>query len=93
MNINTLIIDEQIKDTTTTTCVITHADRIRLGDVDRSRSLTDNFTKVIDVYDRAQLSPAEIDRLNPSETGDSEHVLTLALEVLNDMIPEKDDWS
>jgi len=76
-----------------TTCVITHADQMRLSSVNQKKTLTENFTTVLDTYHLAQMSPASIDEMNPSESGDSEHVLTLALEVLNDRIPEKDEWS
>ena len=77
----------------TTTCIIRRLDRNRLINIDQDKSLEENLTTVLAVYDIAQLSPTEIDALNPSESGDSEHVLTLALEVLNDRIPEKDEWS
>lgn len=75
----------------TTTCIITRADRIRLGDVDQDKSLADNFKTVIDVYQRAQLTPEAIDELNPSEMGGAEHVITRALEVLNNTIPEEEE--
>ena len=77
----------------TTTCIVRRLDRNRLINIDQDKSLEENLTTVLAVYDIAQLSPTEIDALNPSESGDSEHVLTLALEVLNDRIPEKDEWS
>lgn len=75
----------------TTTCIITRADRIRLGDVDQDKSLADNFKTVIDVYQRAQLTPEAIDELNPSEMGGAEHVITLALEVINGTIPPDEE--
>ena len=38
----------------TTTCVITRADRIKLGEVDKTKSLTENFATVIAAYERLQ---------------------------------------
>ena len=75
-----------------TTCVITSANRVRLGNIDLSRTLSDNFTTVIDVYERAQMTPEDIDAMNPSESGDAKHVITRALEVLNDNIPEAEEY-
>ena len=77
----------------TTTCVITQHDRIRLGDVDRRKSLTENFTTVIDVYEKSLMTPAQIDAANSSEVFEAEHVIELALEVLHDKIPKSGEWS
>lgn len=82
----------------TTTCVITRHDRIRLGDVDITKSLTENFSTVIDLYERAMMSPRQIDEKNPSEVFEAEHVIELALEVLHDKVVSCDtcryecDW-
>ena len=76
----------------TTTCIIRRLDRARLINVDQDKNLEENLTTVLAVYCRAQLSPAEIDELNPSESGDAKHVITRALEVLNDNIPEAEEY-
>lgn len=76
----------------TTTCVITKHDRIRLGNVDGHKSLTENFTTVIDLYERACMTPAQIDAANPAEVFEAEHVIELALEVLHDKIPKRERY-
>ena len=76
-----------------TTATITRADRMRLMDVNKNEPTWDNINRVLDLYERACMTPAMIDKLNPSESPDAEHVLKLALEVLHDRIPETDGWS
>ena len=75
------------------TCVITRADRIRLSEVDKHKSLTKNFKTVMNLYERASMTPAQIEAANPPEVFEAEHVIELALEVLHDTIPEKSEWS
>jgi hypothetical protein len=70
----------------TTTCIITKRDRIRLGNVDEHKSLTENFSAVIDLYERSLMTPAQIDAANSSEVFEAEHVIELALEVLHDKV-------
>lgn len=70
----------------TTTCIITKRDRIRLGNVDEHKSLTENFSAVIDLYERSLMTPAQIDAANSSEVFEAEHVIKLALEVLHDKV-------
>lgn len=83
----------------TTTVVITKRDRIRLGNIDRRKSLTENFTTVIDLYERTLMSPAQIDKANPSECGDAEWIIERALEVFHDRVVSCDtcryecDWN
>lgn len=83
----------------TTTVVITRRDRSRLGNVDITKSLTENFTTIMDVYERTLLSPAQIDEANPSECGDAEWIIERALEVLHDKVVSCDtciypcDWN
>jgi hypothetical protein len=72
--------------TETIACVITKRDRTRLGNVDNNKSLTENFTTVIDLYERALMTPAQIDAANPSEVFEAEHVIELAFEVLHDRV-------
>ena len=70
----------------TTTYVITKRDRTRLGNVDNTKSLTENLTTVIDLYERALMTPSQIDAANPSEVFEAEHVIELAFEVLRDKV-------
>ena len=67
----------------TTTIVITKRDRNRVGEVDRRKSLTENVTTVIDLYERSLMSPAQIDAMSPSETSNAEWVIERALMVLH----------
>jgi hypothetical protein len=64
------------------TCIITRADRIRLDEVDKYKSSIKNFKTVMDLYERACMTPAQIDAANTSEVFEAEHVIELALEVL-----------
>lgn len=75
------------------TCVITRADRIRLNEVDKHKSSMKNFKTVMDLYERAMMTPAQIDAANPAEVFEAEHVIELALEVLHDKIPKRDEWA
>lgn len=75
------------------TCVITRADRIRLDEVDKHKSSIKNFKTVMDLYERASMPPEWIDAANTSEVFEAEHVIELALEVLHDKIPKRDEWS
>jgi hypothetical protein len=72
--------------TETIACVITKRDRTRLGNVDNTKSLAENLTTVIDLYERALMTPAQIDAANPSEVFEAEHVIELTLEVLRDRV-------
>lgn len=82
-----------------TPVVITRRDRSRLGNVDITKSLTENFTTVIDLYERTLMTPAQIDAANSSEVFEAEHVIELALEVLHDKVVSCDtcryecDWN
>jgi len=73
-----------------TTTTITRADRMRLMDVDKNEPTWDNINRVLNVYERACMTPAMIDELNPSEVFEAEHVIERALEVLHGRIPDKD---
>lgn len=83
----------------TTTVVITRRDRTRLGEVNKRRSLTENMTSVIDVYEKSLMTPAQIDAANSSEVFEAEHVIELALEVLHNKVVSCDtcryecDWN
>jgi hypothetical protein len=68
------------------TCIITRADRIRLAEVDKYKSSIKNFKTVMDLYERACMTPAQIDAANSSEVFEAEHVIELALEVLRDKV-------
>ena len=70
-------------DKETTTCIITKEDRTRLENVNNKRSLTENVTTVIDLYERSLMSPAQIDAMSPSETSNAEWVIERALMVLH----------
>lgn len=72
----------------TSTCVITRIDRIRLGEVDPMKSLTENFSTVMALYERACWSSEQIVSANDPEVYEAEWVLSRALDVLHDKIPE-----
>ncbi|NIA12246.1 MAG: hypothetical protein GWP10_21645 [Nitrospiraceae bacterium] len=48
----------------------------------------DAIAKIIDVYKRTQMTPAQIVAANDPEVFEAEHVIALALEVITDSIPE-----
>ena len=85
------IVDELSEEMTA--CVITRADRIRLGEVDPHETLAVNITTLLDLYERAQMSPSAIDKSNPTEVYEAEWVITRVLEFLRGEIPEADKWS
>ena len=68
------------------TCIITRADRIRLDEVDKNKSSMKNFKTVMDLYERALMTPEQIDAANPSEVCEAEWVIERVLEVLHDKV-------
>lgn len=67
----------------TSAAVITKADIIRLGNVNKRRSLTENIATLIDLYERSLMTPAQIDAASPSEVFEAEWVIERALNVLH----------
>lgn len=67
----------------TSAVVITKADRIRLDNVNKRRSLTENIATLIDLYERSLMTPAQIDAASPSEVFEAEWVIERALNVLH----------
>lgn len=67
----------------TTTVVITEADQVRLGNVNKHRSLAENVFVLLGVYERSLMTPAQIDAASPSEVFEAEWVIERALNVLH----------
>ena len=53
----------------------------------------DVLTKIMDVYERTQWSPARIEAANDPEDSGAEHIIALALEVIRDEIPDTDSYA
>ena len=74
-----------------TTIEIWKTTRDRLLEIGKMHdSYDDVLTRLIDLYERSQMTSSQIDAASPSEVFEATHVIERALEVLRGEIPEVD---
>ena len=78
--------------TENTSVSVTHEvrDRVKQFADFKDETYSSILERLMDVYDRVQLTPAQIVAANDPEVFEAEHVIALALEVIRDNIPTRE---